>query len=121
MAHSAKVIYNFGSKDSGLGRRLCDARVTKFESFSKFPDAWKDHEFLIIGSEANDEWLELLHQVYRLFVEDLQVFCWSTGIALPPLAGHQSPLGAIARISSRCVLSTPNGCSARYSLVEIIF
>jgi hypothetical protein len=69
--------------------------------FLNLTDAWKEHEFLIIGTEASDEWLELFYQVYRLFVEDFKVFCWSTGIVLPPMANLQSPLGAVARISSR--------------------
>jgi hypothetical protein len=56
---------------------------------------------LIVGDDMNDDFVGLLYDVYRIFVEDLSVFCWSSGMALPVLDRRKSPIGAVARISSR--------------------
>jgi len=73
-----------------------------FFIFLQISDAWKDDEFFIIGNDVNIDWLGLLFDVYRAYVEDLNVFCWSSGMALPTLSDDaKSTLGAVARISSR--------------------
>ena len=68
----------------------------------KYSDGWKDHEFVIIADDLNDDFVDLFFDVYRVYVEELSVFCWSSGIALPSLSNvNKSNIGAVARISSR--------------------
>ena len=71
-------------------------------------DAQKDHEFIIIGKEPNDDWLSLYFDVYRTLFEQLGVFCWSSGAGWPEISAHGQRLkeqfrlnAAVARICTR--------------------
>ena len=46
-------------------------------------DSQKDHEFVIVGTKNLRDWIQLLYIVYRTYVEELQVYCFSSGMAWP--------------------------------------
>jgi hypothetical protein len=42
-------------------------------------DAWKDNEFIVFGSDADADFVDLVYDVYRTFVDKMEIFCWSSG------------------------------------------
>jgi hypothetical protein len=46
-------------------------------------DSQKDHEFVIIGKTNINDWIKALYLVYRTYVEELKVYCFSSGMAWP--------------------------------------
>ena len=46
-------------------------------------DSEKDNEFVISGSSNLRDWTRLLYLVHRTYIEELKVYCFSTGVAWP--------------------------------------
>ena len=46
-------------------------------------DAQKDHEFIDIGTTSLRDWVRLLYLVHRTYIEELNIYCLSTGMAWP--------------------------------------
>ena len=46
-------------------------------------DAQKDYEFVIIGTTNLRDWVRLLYLVHRTYIEELNLYCFSTGMAWP--------------------------------------
>ena len=89
----------------GLGVRLRgDARVLT-------PlDAHKDHEFIVIAPNL-ESFAEAFFKVYKTYLSELGVYCWSSGFAFPSLDRSES-IPYVAKIGSR------GDCQSRYSDVS---
>ena len=46
-------------------------------------DSQKDNEFVIIGTSSLRDWTRLLYLVHRTYIEELKVYCFSSGMAWP--------------------------------------
>ena len=46
-------------------------------------DSQKDNEFVIVGTSSLRDWTRLLYLVHRTYIEELKVYCFSTGMAWP--------------------------------------
>lgn len=59
-------------------------------------DAVKDHEFVLLGPRIDESFAELLNAIINAFRDELEVLCWSSGMAWP-----QDGDLAMLRIGSR--------------------
>ncbi len=55
---------------------------------------------MLIGPWADDTMATLLDGVHKTYVEELNVYCWSSGIMLPPLFDETDSM-VIIRLGSR--------------------
>jgi hypothetical protein len=80
----------------GLGVRVGEAVVIS-------PlDARKDHEFVIVSPRPNADYVNAFHTVYRTYLDQLGVFCWSSASAWPPrMEDPRHALPVVTRIGSR--------------------
>ena len=46
-------------------------------------DSQKDNEFVISGTSSLRDWTRLMYLVHRTYIEELKVYCFSTGMAWP--------------------------------------
>ena len=46
-------------------------------------DATKENEFIIIGSTSLSDWVRALYLIHRTYIEELKVYCFSSGMAWP--------------------------------------
>ena len=46
-------------------------------------DATKENEFIIVGSTSLSDWIRALFLIHRTYIEELKVYCFSSGMAWP--------------------------------------
>ena len=46
-------------------------------------DSQKEHEFVIVGTTSLRDWIRAFYLIYRTYVEELKVYCFSSGMAWP--------------------------------------
>ena len=46
-------------------------------------DATKENEFIIVGSTSLSDWIRALYLIHRTYIEELKVYCFSSGMAWP--------------------------------------
>ena len=58
-------------------------------------DAQKEHEFIILGTTNLKDWIRAMYLVYRTYVEELSVYCFSSGMAWPTFVISRSENKAV--------------------------
>ena len=46
-------------------------------------DATKENEFIVVGSTSLNDWIRALYLIHRTYIEELKVYCFSSGMAWP--------------------------------------
>ena len=55
-------------------------------------DAQKEHEFIVFGKSNLKDWIRAMYLVYRTYVEELSVYCFSSGMAWPTFVVSHSDI-----------------------------
>ena len=69
-------------------------------------DAQKEHEFVILGTSNLTDWIRAMYLVYRTYVEELSVYCFSSGMAWPTFVVSRSD---IETATNNHLNSSPSG------------